>query len=348
MTRPSTSFDRPLVGVTIGDPCGIGPEITLKAVAETEVRSNCRTVIIADAAELNRQARLLGLNCDYKVVTDSPLASPAQDDVIIFDTANISNPPEWGELSADAGRAAVEFIETGAKLCLSGQLDAMTTAPINKEAIRMAGSPFSGHTDMLASLCGVEDVLMCFYAGNLCVILLTVHISLADAIKSVRKDVVLRALSLADRELRRFGREKPSIAVAGLNPHAGENGLFGSEEITEIVPAIEECRSRSNIDARGPFPPDTLFVRAARGDFDAVLACYHDQGLIAVKCLAFGKAVNVTLGLPIIRTSVDHGTAFDIAGRGLADHTSLIEALKLAARLVKDQRRQRRKTESDA
>lgn len=175
---------------------------------------------------------------------------------------------------------------------------------------------------------------MCFFAGDLRVFLLTIHMSLADAIKAITKERVARAIVLADRELRRFGVARPRIAVAGLNPHAGEHGLFGYEEEREITPAIRECRALHNIEVSGPFPADTLFVRAGRGEFDAVAACYHDQGLIAVKCMAFGEAVNVTLGLPIIRTSVDHGTAFDIAGRNMADHGSLVEAIKLAARLV--------------
>jgi 4-hydroxythreonine-4-phosphate dehydrogenase len=347
VTQSALSHNKPLVGITIGDPCGIGPEITLKAIAEKEIHAVCRSLLIADAAELKRQAQLLGLQCDYPIIKDFPPSSCKQDDIIIFDTGNIINTPKWGELSAESGRAAIDFIETGTRLCLSGKIDAITTAPINKEAIRLAGSTFSGHTDMLASLCGVEDYLMAFYANNLCVVLLTVHLSLTDAIKSIDKEMVRRALMLADRELRRFGLDNPKIAVAGLNPHAGENGLFGTEEIKEIGPAIAQCQNILKLDVRGPFPADTVFVRAARGEFDAVLACYHDQGLIAVKCLAFGEAVNVTLGLPIIRTSVDHGTAFDIAGRGVADHSSMVEAIKLAARLAEAEKNQKRESQSN-
>jgi len=204
--------------------------------------------------------------------------------------------------------------------------------------LKLAGSPFPGHTEMLAALTGVEHSLMCFFAGNLRVFLLTIHVSLADAIKMIKRDHVRESILLANSELHRFGLARPRIAVAGLNPHAGEHGLFGVEEINEIEPAVRECRDIHGVEVTGPYPADTLFARAARGEFDAVAACYHDQGLIAVKCLAFGKAVNVTLGLPIIRTSVDHGTAFDIAGRGIADAGSLIEAIKLAARLVGDER----------
>jgi 4-hydroxythreonine-4-phosphate dehydrogenase len=188
---------------------------------------------------------------------------------------------------------------------------------------------------MLASLCGADESLMCFFAGDLKVFLLTIHTSLADAITQITKERVVNAILLADRELRRFGIPQPRIAVAGLNPHAGEHGMFGCEEANEIEPAIEECRSKHNINVSGPFAADTVFLRAWRGEYDAVSACYHDQGLIAVKCLSFGRAVNVTFGLPIIRTSVDHGTAFDIAGRGIADHGSMVEAIKLASELAR-------------
>jgi 4-hydroxythreonine-4-phosphate dehydrogenase len=188
---------------------------------------------------------------------------------------------------------------------------------------------------MFGALCGSDEVLMCFFARNLRVVLMTTHMSLRDAIEAITKERVRKTILLANREMRRFGISKPRIAVAGLNPHASEHGLFGGEEASEFEPAIEECRSSYDVDVSGPFPADTLFVRASRGEFDTVVACYHDQGLIAIKCMSFGQAVNVTLGLPIIRTSVDHGTAFDIAGRGIADHNSMVEAIKLAARLAR-------------
>jgi 4-hydroxythreonine-4-phosphate dehydrogenase len=334
VTRASNSPIKPFVGITLGDPAGIGPEIVLKAVAEPLVREACRPVIIGDAAELRRQALKLGLPCPYQALKERELSFDNLDEIVICDTGSETEPAEWGVISSAAGRAAVKAIEAGVRLCLAGKLAAMTTAPINKEALRLAGSAFPGHTEMLASLCGEADSLMCFFAGDLRVFLLTIHLSLADAIKAITKERVARAVVLADRELRRFGIARPRIAVAGLNPHAGEHGLFGFEEAREIEPAIEECRNRHNIEVSGPFPADTLFVRAGRGEFDAVAACYHDQGLIAVKCMAFGEAVNVTLGLPIIRTSVDHGTAFDIAGRNVAEHGSLVEAIALAARLV--------------
>lgn len=336
MTRAPSSPSKPRVGITIGDTAGIGPEITLKAVAEPEVSNVCSPVILGDANEIKRQALALGLNAEFITINSDSLASADLAELpIILDTNSLDEVVPWGSLSAATGRAAIAAIETGVKLCLAQELDAMATAPTNKESLKLAGSRFPGHTEMLASLCGVSESLMCFFAGDLKVFLLTVHCSLTEAIQHITKERVVRAITLADRELRRFGIARPRIAVAGLNPHAGENGLFGSEEIREIAPAIDECRREHNIDVSGPFPADTLFVRAWRGEFDAVAACYHDQGLIAVKCLAFGEAVNVTLGLPIIRTSVDHGTAFDIAGQGIANHRSLVEAIKLAARLAR-------------
>ena len=335
MTRAPSSPDKPRVGITIGDLAGIGPEIVLKAVADDDVRAACSPVIIGAAAELRRQAAALGLNAAFQTYSEEHPGLGNFDQPVIFDTDNLSESVEWGALSAASGRAAIAAIEACVRLCLAGNLNSMTTAPVNKESLKLAGSPFPGHTEMITALCGSPDSLMCFFAGDLKVFLLTIHRSLADAIKSITRERVASAITLADRELRRFGISRPRIAVAGLNPHAGEHGLFGSEEAREIAPAIEECRTKHNKDVTGPFPADTLFLRAWRGEFDAVAACYHDQGLIAVKCLAFGSAVNVTLGLPIIRTSVDHGTAFDIAGRGIADHGSMVEAIKLAAKLVR-------------
>jgi 4-hydroxythreonine-4-phosphate dehydrogenase len=338
VTRAPGSPDKPRVGITIGDPAGIGPEIVLKAVADAEVRSICSPVIVGDAAELRRQASELGLGASFDIVTAEQLAALTRVNPLVFDTGKTQGSVKWGALTASSGRAAITAIEACVDLCLAGQLDAMTTAPVNKESLKLAGSPFPGHTEMITELCGANQSLMCFFAGDLRVFLLTIHCSLSEAIKLITKERVASAITLADRELRRFGILRPRIAVAGLNPHAGEHGLFGSEETHEIEPAIEQCRTEYKIDVSGPWPADTLFLRAWRGEFDAVAACYHDQGLIAVKCLAFGHAVNVTLGLPIIRTSVDHGTAFDIAGRGIADHGSMVEAIKLAVRLAAEQR----------
>jgi 4-hydroxythreonine-4-phosphate dehydrogenase len=238
-----------------------------------------------------------------------------------------------GRLSADAGAAAYDTIVRAVDAAKAGLVDAIATAPVNKEAFRLAGLPWHGHTDLLAHLTGAPRVAMMFYSEALRVVLATVHIPLAEVPRRLTADVMRATIELTATEMPRFGIARPRIAVAGLNPHAGEHGLFGREEETAIAPAIEASRALG-IDVAGPFPADTLFVRARRGEFDVVVACYHDQGLIPVKLVAFGQAVNVTLGLPIIRTSVDHGTAFDIAGKGVADPESLIAAVLLAAKLA--------------
>ncbi|HEX7140318.1 MAG TPA: 4-hydroxythreonine-4-phosphate dehydrogenase PdxA, partial [Vicinamibacterales bacterium] len=215
-----------------------------------------------------------------------------------------------------------------------GEVDAIATAPVNKEAFGLAGLPWTGHTDLLGHLTGTRRVAMMFYSEPLRVVLATVHVPLAAVSRALTMETMQATIELTADELPRFGYERPRIGVAGLNPHAGEHGLFGDEERNAIAPAIGACRARG-IDVSGPFPGDTVFVRARRGEFDVVIACYHDQGLIPIKLLAFGQAVNVTLGLPIIRTSVDHGTAFDIAGKGIADPESMIAAVLLAARLAR-------------
>ena len=285
---------KPRVAITTGDPAGIGPEVAAKAAVDPRVLAAC-------------EPRLYG-----------PPAGVAF---------------AAGELSAAAGRAAFDVIVRAVADAQRGEVQAVATAPVNKEAFRLAGLEWSGHTDLLAHLTGSNPVAMMFYSEALRVVLATVHIPLAEVPRALTRASLEATIDLTARELPRFGIPQPRIAVAGLNPHAGEHGLFGREEETAIGPAIEACRARG-IDVSGPYPADTVFVRARRGDFDVVVACYHDQGLIPVKLVAFGQAVNVTLGLPIIRTSVDHGTAFDIAGKGVADPESMITAVLLAARLA--------------
>jgi 4-hydroxythreonine-4-phosphate dehydrogenase len=250
---------------------------------------------------------------------------------LVFETPCAVSP---GVLSGDAGRAAYETIVRAVDQALRGEVDAIATAPVNKEAFRLAGLPWSGHTDLLAHLTGAPHVAMMFDSEALRVVLATVHVPLADVPRLLTRESLEATIRLTARELPLFGIAAPRIAVAGLNPHAGEHGLFGGEEASTIEPAIAACRA-SAIDVSGPFPGDTIFVRARRGEFDVVVACYHDQGLIPVKLAAFGRAVNVTLGLPIVRTSVDHGTAFDIAGTGAANPDSMIAAVRLAARLAR-------------
>jgi 4-hydroxythreonine-4-phosphate dehydrogenase len=238
-----------------------------------------------------------------------------------------------GKVNADAARAAYGAIEQAVADARSGTVAAVVTAPISKEAFALAGYPWRGHTDLLAHLCGSVEVAMMFWSERLRVVLATVHIPLRDVPAALTHDRLRDVIALTAKSLPSFGINTPKLAVCGLNPHAGENGLLGSEELSIITPAINNAIGLG-IDVSGPFPADTIFVRAARGEFDAVIACYHDQGLIPVKLMAFGRAVNVTLGLPIVRTSVDHGTAFDIAGQGVADEGSLVEAILLAARLA--------------
>ena len=290
-------MNKPRIGITVGDPAGIGPEISIKAAADPKVVDLCEPVLYGphDAKALQ--------------------------------------PFTPGQVSADAGRAAYDAIVMAVEQARAGRIDAIATAPINKEAFALAGIPFKGHTDLLAMLTKSGPAVMMFYAEQLRVVLATVHVALRDVPSLLTRELADFIIDITARELPRFGYPRPRIAVAGLNPHAGEHGVIGSEDDAVLRPAVEAARGRG-LDVSGPLPADTVFGRAARGDFDVVIACYHDQGLIPVKLLAFGRAVNVTLGLPIIRTSVDHGTAFDIAGRGVADHSSLVEAIGLAARLA--------------
>jgi 4-hydroxythreonine-4-phosphate dehydrogenase len=286
---------KPRIAITVGDPAGIGPEIAVKAAHDARVLSACDPVLYAPP----HSARF----------------AP-------------------GELSADAGRAAYDCLVRAVADARDRVVHGIATAPVNKLAFARAGLPWKGHTDLLAHLCGVSRVAMLFHAPELNVVLATVHIPLSEVPRALTVEGMSETIRLTARSMPAFGIERPRIAVAGLNPHAGEDGLLGSEERSTLAPAIESVRA-SGIDVAGPFPADTVFTRAARGEFDVVVACYHDQGLIPVKLLAFGRAVNVTIGLPIVRTSVDHGTAFDIAGKGVADPGSMIEAVLLAARLAR-------------
>ena len=288
---------RPLVAITTGDPSGIGPEICAKAIRDPRVVLACTPVL-------------------YGPHTDADL-----------------KPFPVGRVNATAGRVAYESIVAAVEDVRAGRADALVTAPINKEAFAAAGLDWKGHTDLLAHLCGVRDVAMMFWSERLRVVLATVHLALRDVPAALTESRLLETIRLTAASLPRFGFAAPRIGVAGLNPHAGERGLMGREEEDVMRPAIARAVA-DGLAVSGPFPADTLFVRAARGEFDAVVAAYHDQGLVPVKLLAFGRAVNVTLGLPIIRTSVDHGTAFDIARQGVADEGSLIEAILLATRLA--------------
>lgn len=317
----------------MGDPAGIGPEVVLKAVAEEEIRGACVPVIIGDAQLLAHTARTLDLQCGYEITRQGETIPEHVDEPHIYHLDNIGGFVEPGIESGVAGKAAAGYIEAAVELCAAGAVDAIATAPINKRALFLGGYSFPGHTEFLAHLTGTEEYAMAFVAANLRIVLLSTHVPLSEAIRMVDRDRMVKTINLTHRELRRWGIERPRIAVAALNPHGAEGGLFGVEEASEMLPAIESCRGVDEVNVQGPFSADTVFLRASRGEFDAVIACYHDQAMIPVKCLSFGEAVNVTLGLPFIRTSVDHGTAFDIAGKGLAEHSSMVAAIKLAADL---------------
>lgn len=338
-TSSAAARTKPRIGLTIGDPAGVGPEVTLKAALEEEVLAACAPVIIGDAQYLSHWARIFGLSRGFDCVNaDDPLPLE-QNTPIIYNLNNIPGSIEMGREQAECGRAAAQFIEAASRLCLSDQLDAIATAPINKKSLYLAGYPFPGHTEFLAHLTRTDEFAMAFITPMLRVALLTTHVPLADVPGQVKKSRLESLIRLVYHELAAYGVERPRIAVAALNPHGGEGTLFGFEEASEMIPAIKSCRERDEINVSGPHSGDTIFLRAARGEFDIVISCYHDQGLIPVKCLSFGEAVNVTLGLPFIRTSVDHGTAFDIAGQGRADHSSMVAAIKLAAELFNRKKR---------
>jgi 4-phospho-D-threonate 3-dehydrogenase / 4-phospho-D-erythronate 3-dehydrogenase len=338
-TSSAAAGTKPRIGLTIGDPAGVGPEVTLKAALEEEVLAVCAPVIIGDAQYLSHWARVFGLSRGFDCVNVNDPIPLEQNTPIIYNLNNIPGSIEMGREQAECGRAAAQFIEAASRLCLSGHLDAMVTAPVNKKSLYLAGYPFPGHTEFLAQLTRTDEFAMAFITPMLRVALLTTHLPLADVPGHVKKSRIENLIRLVYRELTGYGVERPRIAVAALNPHGGEGTLFGFEEASEMIPAIESCRERDEIDVSGPHSGDTIFLRAARGEFDIVISCYHDQGLIPVKCLSFGEAVNVTLGLPFIRTSVDHGTAFDIAGQGRADHSSMVAAIKLAADLFNRKKR---------
>lgn len=318
----------------MGDAAGIGAEITLKAVADSEIIGICQPVIIGDFDFLEKARCELNLELNFVCVKENEDFPAVSDKIIIYDLANIRKSFNIGTENAVTGRASAEYIEAAVKLWKDGKVGAICTAPINKKAIALGGYNFPGHTEFLAHLTDTKEFAMSFFAENLRVVLLSTHVSLKDAIELITKENLVRLIRFTNRELEKLLKRKVKIAVAGLNPHASESGMFGAEEEDEIFPAIEECRSEFGIEVSGAYSPDTIFLRGFQGEFDAVIANYHDQATIAVKCLSFGASVNVTLGLPLIRTSVDHGTAFDIAGNNLADASSMKAAIKLAAKLA--------------
>lgn len=315
------------VGITMGDAAGIGPEIIVKACAQG---LSAPTIVYGDVATLRRAANTLGARLEIVEINDVSHATgaPARIEVIARGAPLPADLP-LGHISAAAGQAAYDYLCAAIDDAQAGHIRAIVTAPLNKHSMHLAGIDQPGHTEILAERSQTTDFAMMLANDELRVLLVTIHMALADVPRAITLPAELRAIRLADRACRQMGIAQPRIAVAGLNPHAGEDGKFGREDLDVIAPAIEQARAEG-LQVSGPWPGDTIFMRARRGEFDIVVAQYHDQGLIPVKYLGVDQGVNVTVGLPFIRTSVDHGTAFDIAGKGIADHSSLVAAFDLA------------------
>ena len=326
--------ERPLIGVTMGDPAGIGPEIIAKALAGPDLYRIARPLVIGDLHTVAKTARDLALPVAVAAVTEPRAGRYAHGTIDVLDLANVdAGTLRMGVIQPEAGRAAGQAIERAIRLAQAGEIDGIATAPLNKEALWAAGYPYPGHTEMLAELTQSRESLTMFVIGALRIFFLTRHLSLRDAIDQVTRTRVAETLGVMAQVLAGLGLPTPRIVVAGLNPHAGEGGKMGREEIEEITPGIEDAR-RAGLDVSGPIPADSVFHLAADGRFDAVLSLYHDQGHVAAKMSDFYKTVSVTTGLPFVRTSVDHGTAFDIAGKGVASAVSMVEAIRVAAELT--------------
>ncbi|WP_051839757.1 4-hydroxythreonine-4-phosphate dehydrogenase PdxA [Streptomyces sp. NRRL F-5126] len=329
-----SAMSKPIIAITMGDAAGVGPEVVVKALAGAAASLPMLPLVVGDAKRLTRAIELTGAGLRVHAVDSPEAAAYRPGTVDCLDLANIPEDLPFGQLSPVAGEGAYQYIEAATRLASERRVDAICTAPLNKEALHAAGHNFPGHTELLAELTGTDEVSMLLSAPKLRVIHVTTHIGLVDAVAKIEPGLVERTVRRGYDTLVAAGVPAPRIAVCGINPHAGENGLFGhGEEETKIVPAIEKARAEG-IDAQGPLPADTVFFRAVRGDFDLVVAMYHDQGHGPVKVLGLDAGVNITVGLPVIRTSVDHGTAFDIAGTGRADEASMVEALRQAVELA--------------
>lgn len=327
---------RPIVAITMGDAAGVGPETIMKALAHPEPHIWCRPLVIGDAARLREAVRITGVALAVRSLLPSEFEQAAFDSSTVdcIDLKLIPADLPWGQLSAIAGDGAYQFVKEACRLAVAGKVAAICTAPLNKAALHMGGHKFPGHTELLAALTGTEEVSMMLSTPKLKVTHVTTHIGLIDAVAKIEPGLVERTIARAHAVLVKAGNAHPKIGVCGINPHAGENGLFGhGEEEQKIAPAVEACRKKG-WNVVGPLPADTLFFLAQRGDYDMVIAMYHDQGHGPVKVLGIEAGVNITIGLPVIRTSVDHGTAFDIAGTGKVDERSMLEALRQAAELA--------------
>jgi 4-hydroxythreonine-4-phosphate dehydrogenase len=324
--------NKPVIAVTMGDPAGIGPEICARALTSPEVKNIANCVVVGDRKSIRQGLKITKIDAiEINPIQKISEAKFLPGVIDIFDLNNVDiNRMKLGSVSKAAGKAAVQYIEKAIDLAQERSVEAIVTAPINKEAINKAGYKFHGHTEILAARTHSKKYAMMFVSENFWVMLVTTHLPLREVSKNLNKDKVLKTIELAHATLSKLRGKKPRIGVAGLNPHAGEGGIFGDEEKKFITPAIEQAR-KAGINAEGPISPDAIFFLANSGLYDIVIAMYHDQGLIPLKLVSFGHSVNVTVGLPIIRTSVDHGTGFDIAGKGWANPSSLIEAIKVAA-----------------
>jgi 4-hydroxythreonine-4-phosphate dehydrogenase len=334
---PAPSGRLPLLGLTMGDPAGIGPEVIAKALADKVLARLCRPLVIGSGPVMEQTIKALKLR--LRVVDGDAAFTSALGPGLVPVLDPLDAPLSAfriGVAAATTGAASVAFIEKAVELAMAGRIAGMVTAPINKEAMNMAGYRYPGHTELLGDLTKSPEMGMMIVGGPLKVMFTTTHVAIRDLSAQLTTDRIAKAIKLAHLGLSKyFGISNPKIGVAALNPHAGEHGLFGDEEETSLAPAVLQARA-TGIDASDPQPADTLFGKAARGLYDGIVAMYHDQGLIPLKLVAFGTCVNVTIGLPIIRTSVDHGTAYDIAGKGIAEHGSLLEAVKMAAGLAKN------------
>ena len=326
---------RPTIGITMGDPAGIGPEICAKALTNEEVRMIANCIVIGDRKAMRQALKTAKIpSIEINPIKNVSEAKFRRGTLDVLDLNNVDSRLKTVQVSKAAGKAAVQYIEKAIKLAMDGKIDAITTAPINKEAINKAGYKFQGHTEILATRTKTKNYAMMFVSNSLWLMLATTHMPLKEVSKHLDKKKLVQLIKLTHETLFRVREKKPRIGVAGLNPHAGEGGLFGEEEEKIIKPAIAEAK-KLGINVKGPISPDAIFYLANIGMFDVVVAMYHDQGLIPLKLLSFNKSVNVTVGLPIVRTSVDHGTGFDIAGKGWANPQSLIEAIKVATHFSK-------------
>lgn len=324
--------NRPIVGITMGDPVGIGPELVCLALNHPEVYEVAKPIVIGDVQVLEK-ARLITKSPALIATVNAPGAASFKFGCIDVLNSSSIDPDSlvWGQPTEITGRAMEHYIISAIDMALSDEIAAIVTCPINKTALKLAGSRFHGHTELLADRTGTSEYAMMMAGNRLRVVLVTIHIPLSLVTQSLTVENIISTIEITDASLKdRFGIEKPRIAVAGLNPHSGEDGMFGNEEGQIIEPAVR-MSAKKGIDVTGPYPPDTVFFKAINGEFDAVVCMYHDQGLIPFKMIHFADGVNTTLGLPVIRTSVDHGTAYDIAGKGIADPGSLIQAIRLAA-----------------